>query len=363
MIAHTRSGEVIGMCAGPMTRNDTAFMGFYAVDPEFQGIGIGRELWAKTMERLKAPLNAGLYGVPAMSEKYKKAGFGVEDSISMLIYESVPGEALILDELTNVEDLHTQIRLELIDNSTSELLFKRLVEYDCSVQGFSREQLLKNYLRGKDVPLTFALIRATSAKTSTSSDDFRSSPTFQQQQQNKGERKSSCCAKPSQLTIAEDGDESLSSGIKGSLSISSSSVGDLPTKVSSPIEVTLISSSNSPQRQSDLLNEDGDEDFEVIGYGCVRADNKGGGMIGPVYADYDLACEALLKRLLSRFDLKPGAILTSMPLSSNEQASRILEKIGLVYRDRCSRMFTRFIPEAELPNKIYYVHSPNFTLF
>lgn len=332
------------MCAGPMTRNDTAFMGFYAVSPDYQRIGIGRELWAKTVGRLDPSANVGLYGVPSMSNKYKKSGFTLEDSTRMLIFESEPNEndKLNIDSLRDIDELGN-CGLETINSDTSELLFKKLIDYDQSVQKFSREHLLRHYLRGKDIPLTIVIVR----------DGHHGAQV---------DRKHSCCAKPTQEAIVED--ETLSTNIKSSLLISANNIGEPQPRSTSPIDIPSVSSQSSvssQQQQPQSINQEMDC-LEVLGYGCIRYDNTNGGMIGPIYADSSDICEVILKNLMKSFELEAGAKYSVMALTSNKQACKILSKVGLIERDQCSRMFTKFIPVASL-SKIYYVHSPNFTLF
>lgn len=351
------------MCAGVMARPDTAFVGFYAVEPKYQCIGIGRELWARCLERLDESINVGLYGVPSMSEKYFKTGFKLQDSIRMLIYESEPNNEknLNLSALKSLDDLGvSNLELEVINRDTSPTKLKKLIDYDQSVHRYSREKLLKLYLNGDDTPLTFAIIKNNN-RTRLSS----SSPSNMHQDQDQQqfvhsintERKSSCCAKPSQEAIFED--ETLSTTAKSSLSISSINLGEFQPRSMSPIDIPSVScvTSSSPSSSSPSVMGD----FEVIGYGCIRQDNNSGGIIGPVYADSSDLCEVLLRNLMENFELPPGKVFSVMALTSNKQASKIMSKVGLNEIDQCTRMFTKFIPSATF-SKIYYVHSPNFTL-
>lgn len=335
-----------------MARADTAFVGFYAVEPNYQRMGIGRALWAKTIGRLDDSINVGLYGVPAMSEKYKKSGFNVEDSIKMLIYESDPSEeeGVRVDLLKDITEL-PQCRLEVIDGNTSEQLFEKLIEYDQSVQMFARGKLLRNYLLVQDAPLTFAIIK-TNDKQASSNNQHQSIQGYAI-----NERKSSCCARPSQESIVED--EALSTSAKSSLSISANDVSELQMRSASPNDVPSLSNISDPsQRTPNELASD----VEILGYGCIRRDNTLGGLIGPIYANSSDICEVILRNLISSFKLEPGAKYSVMALTSNKLACRILDKIGLTEMDQCSRMFTKFAPTAAL-SKIYFVHSPNFTLF
>lgn len=346
------------MCAGSMTRPDTAFMGFYAVEPRYQRAGIGKELWARTVGRLDPSINIGLYGVPSMSEKYKKSGFVLEDSTRMLIFESKQDEAnkLTLNELKDIDEFQC-CHIEVVDGSSSETLFKKLVEYDQSVQKFCREKILRYYMRGVDVPLTLAIVRDLNkcrSCTHPACDHHHATLIT--------ERKSSRCAKPSQEAIIED--ETLSTTTKSSLSISpvpnSNTSDHLPLKSSSPIDIHSVSTGGCCSPTTPCA-----DDFEVIAYGTIRLDNNCGGMIGPIYADSSDLCEVLLKNLITRFKIEGNSeetVYSVMALSSNKQACRILTKIGFQEVEQCSRMFTKFVPAASL-SKIYYLHSPNFTLF
>lgn len=338
------------MCAGPMTRPDTAFMGFYAVDPQYQRMGIGRELWSKTMERL-SNLNVGLYGVPSMSAKYGKSGFMVEDSIRMLVFESqaYAEDNLKLDELKQVGELEGSCRLVRIDGASSERTFQKLVQYDETVQAFNRDKLLRIYLTGQDSPLTVALVK--------DSINCREQPA---QAIGNEQRKSSCCIKSSrpEATIDEDEEFGGVSSRKSNLpSVSSNSLCDLRKSQEFVDSTTAADTTTSYANHGELGPSE-----EILGYGIIRVDNNNGGIIGPIYADSDEICEALLHHLMVNFDLERGHIFSAMALTSNERACKILAKVGLGELDQCSRMFTKFVPEANY-SKIFYVHSPNFTLF
>lgn len=259
------------MCAAPSCCNGgTAFIGFYGVEPRYQNMGIGRELWSQTVGRLNPDLNKGLYGVPEMADKYKDIGFVEEDAISMLVYTTKSDqtkEDLRLDLLCQVDEIEDsdrgQLRLEIFDGHDGSL-FEKLIAYDAKIQGFSREELLRAYLLGQDIPLTVIILDPTN---------------------------------------------------------------ELP-----------------------------------LAYGCIRRDNNCGGIIGPIYADNSRLCEVILRELLVGFELEKGKIFTIMPLTSNQNAIDILRKIGFNEEHDCSRLFTKFIPKADM-SKIFYIHSPNFNVY
>jgi hypothetical protein len=319
-------------------------MGFYAVDPKYQGIGVGRELWAKTVARLDSSIhNIGLCGVPSMSDKYKKSGFKIEDSTRMLIFESKPDKRLSIDQLKRTDDLVVgsngnssgdRSKIELFDNGQlSELgLIGKLIEYDEKVHGHSRDRLLRNYLfEANEVPLAVALVSSNTSKT----------PTKRGQTKDEAERKHSYCS--NQPDDRANNEETLSSSAKSSLSISD-----------------MMSAQNMAGARQELVSQK--QAAQILGYGCIRHDNTGGAMVGPLYAKSDDYCEVILRELVDRFAISPGGKYSLMSLTSNPQADKLLRRIGLVQMDQCSRMFTQFIPEASL-DQIYYVHSPNFTLF
>lgn len=276
-----------------MTRADTAFIGFYGVDPQYQGLGIGRELWARSLGRLSENLNVGLYGVPEMVSKYKSAGFVVEDSISMVVFESErgKGDQLKIDILRDLDTLTSfDCSLQVVDSKTEEKLIKKLIQYDSSIQGYPRDRLLRKYLLNDDAPLTLAIVK-----------DHRLTPSQE--------------GAPSSCTLSE----------------------------------------------AQRITSD-EDDFEILGFGCIRGDNNLGGMIGPIYANSNQICEILLKNLLLRYKLEPEYIYSVMPLTSNSFAVELLKTLGFREIEQCSRLFTKFVPSAPY-SKVFYVHSPNFSLF
>lgn len=312
------------MCAGPLTRTDTAFMGFYAVEPTYQGSGIGRELWAKTTGRLGSSINIGLYGVPSMSAKYKKSGFVLEDTQKLLLYESEPNleSELKLDLLCSLDQLGTGYHLFTLSGRDDDT-YRKLIDYDASVNKFSRESLLREYLLGDNIPLTLAVMKCSVRK--------QSSPVT-----------TGCCMVQYQALANEAHDMSMQPGRTTHDGF------DERYK-------------DCTERKDSSKNLDSNS-TQLVGYGCIRLDNTSGGMVGPIYADSGEVCEILLKNLLERFKLQSGAKFSVMALSSNKLASEIASKIGLKETDQCSRMFTKFIPTASL-SQVYYIHSPNFSLF
>ncbi|MGA2404013.1 MAG: GNAT family N-acetyltransferase [Syntrophobacteraceae bacterium] len=67
-------GEPIGSISVVKYGQDFGFLGLYIVRPEFRGKGYGLRLWKAGIDYL-AGRNAGLDGVVAQQENYKKSGF------------------------------------------------------------------------------------------------------------------------------------------------------------------------------------------------------------------------------------------------------------------------------------------------
>jgi len=67
-------GVPIGCISAVKYENKFGFVGLYIVRPEYRGKGYGIALWNKAMEYLSG-CNAGLDGVVAQQENYKKSGF------------------------------------------------------------------------------------------------------------------------------------------------------------------------------------------------------------------------------------------------------------------------------------------------
>ncbi|CAG2177492.1 unnamed protein product, partial [Oppiella nova] len=129
-----------GMCAGVFVHPDTAFIGLYGVDPQYQKLGIGWQMWRKMMAHI-GDRNAGLYAVPEHQSMYRdRAGFTHEDSRLMLLYESDSVRTHTL--VKNIDG----IRVQRITDSIENLV----IEYDREVHRFSRARLLPHVFREPD---------------------------------------------------------------------------------------------------------------------------------------------------------------------------------------------------------------------
>ena len=108
------------MCAGVFVNPETAFIGLYGVDPQYQKLGIGMSMWRKIMEHV-GDRNAGLYAVPEHLAMYRdKAGFKWRDNKQLYIYES--DTVRTRDLVKSLDGIH----VDKIDDS----LLERVVQYD-----------------------------------------------------------------------------------------------------------------------------------------------------------------------------------------------------------------------------------------
>ena len=110
-------------------------------------------------------------------------------------------------------------------------------------------------------------------------------------------------------------------------------------------------------------DEHSGEQFSIQGYGCIRTNNIGKAMLGPLYAANDAVAELLMRRL---FDSLSGAFehgLLYMTLDSNPGGERIADKLGLHKHEELPRFFLRHGPYRDAQwSEVYCVHSPNFSL-
>lgn len=113
----------------------TAYIGFYATKPPFQGKGIGIQCWHKMIHYLGPDRNVGLCSSPSQVSTYRdKAGFRVQDINSMVLHDS--SDTICFDSLVkNVENV-TIRRLERSD-------FSSVVAFDQTLVGLDRSKLLE----------------------------------------------------------------------------------------------------------------------------------------------------------------------------------------------------------------------------
>lgn len=240
------------MCAAVFVDPAVAFLGLYAILPQLQGRGLGIELWTKCMDHVNLR-NAGLYAVPEQLSTYRdKAGFSVQDSRQMLVFEAdAPLDA------SNLVQTVGNVIVKRIDDD------QLVIDYDEKVLGYRRERLLELTFKENDSVALVAL------------DKF---------------------------------------------------------------------------------------DGHVVGYGCMRTNNVGKAMAGPIYADNDAVAELLVSTSIKELPAAQRSGLLYMAIDSCPGGVRIAEKLKLNLHERLPRFFTRSVAEADFA-RIYCIHTPNFSPF
>jgi len=243
------------MCAAIFVSSDVAFVGLYAVLPEYQGRGLGIALWKHCMDHV-AQKNAGLYAVPEQLTTYRdKACFSIEDTRRMLVFES--------DAPLDTSDLVQSMGNVIIVPIEKDQLADEVIQYDSTVVRYSRRELLRATFKEPD-SVAFAGL-----------DKF---------------------------------------------------------------------------------------DRKVVGYVCLRTNNIGKAMAGPLYADNDAVAELLMCCAIRQFKPAINKGLLFMPLDSCPGGVALATKMKLELHESLPRFFTKAIPDADFA-KIYCIHTPNFSPF
>lgn len=103
-------------------------------------------------------------------------------------------------------------------------------------------------------------------------------------------------------------------------------------------------------------------DSPIQGYGCIRTNNIGKAMIGPLYANNDAVAELLMKNLFHKLSGPFSRGLLYMTLDSNPGGERIADKIGLTKVEELPRLFNKKPYKDAQWNQVYCIHTPNFSL-
>lgn len=149
------------MCAGVFVDPENAFVGLYAVRPELQGLGIGIQIWQQIMKHI-GKKNAGLYAVADHLHTYRDlAGFSVEDSIKMIVYES--------DGICSTEDLVQSMGNVTVTEITDQFT-DSVIEYDSKITYVNRDKLLRLTFGCKEI-LSLVAIETSCRLRSGSRDD------------------------------------------------------------------------------------------------------------------------------------------------------------------------------------------------
>ena len=122
----------MGVCIGFILSPKLAFIGEFAVDPSFQGQGIGQSLWKKAMEHC-GDRNISLFATPKMISVYReKCGFKVIPDRKSMVYSGKP-------HFININKYLVDCDMELITNEN----VVDVIEYDESICGMNRSQFLQ----------------------------------------------------------------------------------------------------------------------------------------------------------------------------------------------------------------------------
>lgn len=100
-----------------------------------------------------------------------------------------------------------------------------------------------------------------------------------------------------------------------------------------------------------------------LGYGCIRPHPFSGRMmLGPLYSDNFQVAESLATSLLKAHSLRVATNgIVWNAIDSNSESINLARKIGLVEIERCERVFTQKIIQADY-QLIYSVFSSDFSL-
>lgn len=117
-------------------------------------------------------------------------------------------------------------------------------------------------------------------------------------------------------------------------------------------------------REKDTLSLYAFDEIEstIVGFGCFRTNNVQKAMTGPLYADNDAIAELLIYELIETFAIAKQNGLLYMTLDSNPGGIAIAEKLRLEKHEELPRFFTKSVYDHAQWNRIYCIHSPNFSL-
>lgn len=98
----------------------------------------------------------------------------------------------------------------------------------------------------------------------------------------------------------------------------------------------------------------------IVGYGCLRANNINRAMAGPIYADNDAVSELLVYNLIEKFPIALENGLDFMTPDCNPGGLRIANKLKLEKNEDLPRFFTKSVPKVDF-DRVYCIHTPNFS--
>ena len=124
--------RVIATISAVNYHNSFGFIGFYIVDPDYRGLGYGRQIWNNALQRL-AGLCIGLDGVVAQQDFYQRSGF--EFTHRNIRYAGFSSTTEFVDpDIITPRDIH----------------YHRLLSYDTRHFGVDRDSFLQAWLLQKN---------------------------------------------------------------------------------------------------------------------------------------------------------------------------------------------------------------------
>ena len=133
------------MCASPVTTHNSAFLGMYSVDKNFQKRGIGKKLFQSCLEHI-GRRNCGLHAVKQELSMYRnKAGFTVNDQVTLVVFLGLPKH---WQNLQKQNEEYISI-MEYIEGNDEYLT--KIIEYDSKVHKEKRSKLLSLTLNDNDI--------------------------------------------------------------------------------------------------------------------------------------------------------------------------------------------------------------------
>ncbi len=130
-------GQVIGHVNAVKYPGHSAFIGIYIVQKEFRGRGYGKKIWDTAWGSLDHSCTVGLDAAPSMVSKYESYGFRAvwKSSVAQLNFEKI---------IKNLAG--TEVPSGVSIKSIRTIDFDKLVEYDASVFGAPRRELLEKWI-------------------------------------------------------------------------------------------------------------------------------------------------------------------------------------------------------------------------
>lgn len=136
-----RTGKIIGICIGTKISLKLGYIAVYVVHPDYQGKGIGSQLWEKCMKRC-ANLNTCTGAVENMHQKYHSVWKFNEIPERRFLKYQKEGKIMFENLITAMDG----VVIELINASNID----KVINYDNLVCGFEREKFLKLMTEKRD---------------------------------------------------------------------------------------------------------------------------------------------------------------------------------------------------------------------